>query len=44
MLGNLLVGSVPGILMGGWLCARLPGQPLRVGIAVVLALSGARLL
>jgi uncharacterized protein len=44
MLGNLLTGSVPGILIGGWLCARLPGRPLRVGIAVVLAVSGARLL
>jgi uncharacterized membrane protein YfcA len=44
MLGNLVLGSVPGILVGGWLCARLPGQPLRVGIALVLAFSGARLL
>jgi uncharacterized membrane protein YfcA len=44
MLGNLMVGSVPGILVGGWLCTRLPGRPLRVGIAVVLAVSGARLL
>jgi uncharacterized membrane protein YfcA len=44
MLGNLLVGSVPGVLIGGWLCARLPGRPLRVGIAVVLAMAGARLL
>jgi uncharacterized membrane protein YfcA len=44
ILGNLLLGSVPGILIGGWLCPRLPSQPLRVGIAVVLAVSGIRLL
>lgn len=44
MLGSLLVGSVPGILIGGWLCAWLPGRPLRVGIALILAVSGLRLL
>ena len=43
-LGALLIGSVPGILIGGWLGARLPSRPLRVGIALVLAFSGARLL
>jgi uncharacterized protein len=32
------------LLVGGWLCTRLQSRPLRVGIAVVLAVSGARLL
>lgn len=44
MLVNLLVGSVPGVLVGGWLCTRLPSRPLRIGIAAMLAFSGAWLL
>lgn len=44
MLANLLMGSLPGVLLGSWLCSRLPGRPLRVGIAAMLAISGARLL
>jgi len=44
MLASLLVGSLPGVLLGGWLCSRLPSQPLRVGIAAMLAISGVRLL
>jgi uncharacterized membrane protein YfcA len=43
-LANLLVGSLPGVLFGGWLGARLPTRPLRLGIAVLLAISGLRLL
>ena len=43
LLVNLLAGSVAGVLLGGWLCARLPGQPVRVGIAVMLAVAGLRL-
>ncbi len=44
MLASLLVGSVPGVLIGSSLCGRLPNRPLRVGIAVILAVSGVRLL
>jgi hypothetical protein len=44
MLASLLAGSLPGVLLGGWLCARLPGRPLRVGIAAMLAITGVRLL
>jgi uncharacterized membrane protein YfcA len=44
MLASLLAGSLPGVLLGGWLCSRLPSQPLRVGIAAMLAISGVRLL
>lgn len=43
MVGNLLIGSLPGVLLGSWLCTRLPQRPLRVGIATMLAVSGARL-
>jgi uncharacterized membrane protein YfcA len=44
MLANLLLGSVPGVLLGGWLCSRLPSRPVRVGIAAMLIISGVRLL
>jgi hypothetical protein len=44
MLASLLAGSLPGVLIGGWLCSRLPSRPLRVGIAAMLAISGVRLL
>lgn len=44
LLASLLAGSLPGVLIGGWLCSRLPSRPLRVGIAAMLAISGVRLL
>ena len=44
MLTSLLVGSLPGALLGALLCGRLPGRPLRFGIAGILAISGAWLL
>jgi uncharacterized protein len=43
MLASLLAGSLPGILLGGYLCGRLPSRPLRMGVAAMLAVSGARL-
>jgi uncharacterized membrane protein YfcA len=44
LLISLLVGSVPGVLLGSSLCAWLPQRPLRVAIAMLLAVSGLRLL
>jgi uncharacterized membrane protein YfcA len=44
MLAGLLVGSIPGVLLGSWLCARLPARPLRIGIATMLTIAGFRLL
>ena len=44
MLIDLLLGSLPGVLLGGWLCHRLPSRPLRVGIATMLLIAGIRLL
>jgi uncharacterized membrane protein YfcA len=44
MVMNLLVGSLPGVLAGSWLCNHLPARPLRVGVATMLALSGMHLL
>jgi uncharacterized membrane protein YfcA len=44
MVVNLLIGSLPGVILGSWLCNRLPNRPLRAGIAAMLAISGVRLL
>jgi uncharacterized protein len=43
-MGWLLLGSIPGILIGSQVTVRLPDRSLRVGLATVLAASGVRLL
>jgi uncharacterized membrane protein YfcA len=43
-MGWLLLGSVPGVLLGSQLTVRLPERALRVGLATVLLLSGIELL
>ena len=40
----LLLGSVPGILVGSQFTVRIPDRPLRLGLAAVLGLSGLKLL
>jgi uncharacterized protein len=42
-VGWLLVGSIPGVLVGSQLTVRMPDRILRVALATVLALSGAKL-
>jgi uncharacterized protein len=44
LLVALIVGSLPGIWLGSSLSARIPERVLRSGLAVLLALIGARLL
>lgn len=44
VVGLLIAGSIPGILVGTRLRGRLDPEPLRVAIAVVIALASARLL
>ncbi|MBU3621100.1 sulfite exporter TauE/SafE family protein [Polynucleobacter sp. CS-Odin-A6] len=44
LLGWLLIGSIPGVLIGATLSSKLPQTPLRICIAVVLALVAIRLL
>jgi uncharacterized membrane protein YfcA len=44
MLASLLVGSIPGVLLGSWMCGWLPARPVRFGIAAMLAIAGLRLL
>ena len=43
-MGWLLLGSIPGILLGSQLTVRLPDRALRVGLATTLLLSGIKLL
>jgi uncharacterized protein len=44
ILTNLLAGSLPGVLIGGFLCAWLPSRPLRMTISIMLAAAGMRLI
>ncbi len=43
-MGSLLVGSIPGVLMGSQLTTRVPDRALRVGLGSTLLLSGLKLL
>jgi uncharacterized membrane protein YfcA len=43
LLGQLLIGSIPGILAGSYLAPRLPETGLRPVLAVVLAIVGGKL-
>ena len=42
-MGWLLVGSIPGVIIGSHLSVRVPERPLRVAFAFVLLLSGIKL-
>jgi len=44
MLGQLLLGSIPGVWIGAYFGGKLPDAILRAAIAVVLALVGLKLL
>jgi uncharacterized membrane protein YfcA len=43
MLASLLVGSIPGILLGSHLAPRIPERALRHSLAAVLLLAGGKL-
>jgi hypothetical protein len=44
LLLNLLIGSVPGVIIGSLLSSRAPDHLLRPALAAVLLVSGGRLL
>jgi uncharacterized protein len=44
LAGMLLLGSIPGVLIGSRMAPRLPGRPLTIILAVMLIFVGARLL
>ncbi|MDP4127127.1 MAG: sulfite exporter TauE/SafE family protein [Bacillota bacterium] len=41
---NLLVGSIPGVLIGSNLSAKVPAKPLKAAMALVVLVSGLKLL
>ena len=43
ILGSLLVGSIPGILLGSYAAIRIPDRALRLVLAAVLGIVGGRL-
>jgi uncharacterized protein len=43
LAGNILLGSVPGVLLGGMLAVRVPQGLLRRALATVLIASGVTL-
>lgn len=44
LVGNLLIGSIPGVLVGSTLSAKVPGKPLRAVVSVLVLISGLRLI
>jgi uncharacterized protein len=42
--GWLLIGSIPGVLLGSQLTVKLPDRALRIALALVLSLAGVKLL
>ena len=42
-MGWLLLGSIPGILLGSQITVRMPDRALRIGLATTLAISGVKL-
>ena len=41
--GSLLVGSIPGVLLGSNVSVKLPDRALRIGLAMTLTLAGLKL-
>ncbi|MEH7094945.1 sulfite exporter TauE/SafE family protein [Neobacillus vireti] len=44
LVGNLLIGSIPGVLIGSTISAKVPTRPLRAVVAVLIFVSGLKLL
>ena len=44
LVGSLLIGSVPGVILGSVLSFRLPDRGLRIALALVLAATSLRML
>lgn len=44
LAGNLLLGSIPGVLIGSSLSVKVPSKPLRVVMSVLILISGLKLI
>lgn len=43
LVGNLLTGSIPGVLIGSMISSKVPARPLRAIVAVLIFVSGLKL-
>lgn len=43
LVGNLLIGSIPGVVIGSALATKVPSRPLRLVMSVLIFLSGLKL-
>ena len=41
---NLMIGSIPGVMMGSTLSSKLPTKPLRAIMALMILFSGFKLI
>jgi uncharacterized membrane protein YfcA len=39
---NLLIGSLPGVMIGSYLTTLVPSKPLKVAIALLIIIGGLR--
>lgn len=44
MLANLLLGSIPAVILGSMLATRLPGRSIQILLALILAAAGAKVI
>ncbi|TCN27430.1 sulfite exporter TauE/SafE family protein [Mesobacillus foraminis] len=44
LMGNLLLGSIPGVIFGSTLSSKLPEKPLRAIMALLILISGFKLI
>jgi uncharacterized protein len=44
LVGNLLLGSIPGVLLGSALSAKVPSKPLRTVMSIIIFFSGFKLI
>lgn len=44
LAANLLIGSIPGVIVGSSLSAKVPAKPLRFIMAVIILISGIKLI
>lgn len=41
---NLIVGSIPGVIMGSIVCKKIPNKPIRMALVILLLMSGVKLI
>jgi hypothetical protein len=44
LAANLLVGSIPGVLIGGSLTGRVPPYPLKIGVCALVLVAALKML